>query len=159
MKTYRSARELLGQIEELLAKREAQATRRSPLDEVINLLSEGRHYAWVGIYLAVGDRKPQSLLGQGGGAQEQHGKPGRKLPRVLTPIRIGAHEVGAIEVESAHAFGISNEDRVLIEDVARALARYLTGNGKWVVRRVREAAQRGADAARMESKKASAGEK
>jgi hypothetical protein len=159
LKTYRSARELLGQIEELLASREPQTARRSPLDGVIALLSEGRHYAWIGIYLAVGERKPKSLLGKGGEDQNAHGKPAKKLPRLLTPIKIGAHELGAIEVESAHAFGISHEDRVLIEDVADLLARYLTGNGKWLVRRVREAAQRGAEAAKLESKKASAGDK
>jgi putative methionine-R-sulfoxide reductase with GAF domain len=159
LKTYRPARELLGQIEELLASREPQTTRRSPLDEVIRLLSEGRHYAWVGIYLAVGDRKPKSLLGKGDAAQESHHKPGAKSPKLLLPIKIGAHEVGAIEVESAHPFAIANQDRVLIEKVAQALARYLTGNGKWVVRRVREAAQRGAEAARMESKKATVGER
>ena len=54
------------------------------------------------------------------------------------PIKIAVHVLGVIDVESEqpNAFGV--EDRVLIEAVARRLARYLESGGKYLLRHARE---------------------
>lgn len=70
MKTYRSVREVLGAVEQLLTPRPRLIPRghmpvrqirgahflESPLQEVVNLLKTGRHYFAVTIYLEAGGR-------------------------------------------------------------------------------------------------------
>ena len=137
MKTYRSAPAVISDIRRLLAANQP-AFHRSPLDEVIDVLSKARHYAWIGIYLAVGDT-PQ-LLGSGG----QSGPIAMALPqsrtRILVSMKIAGRELGMIAAESEHENAFGHEDRVLLENVANLLARFLTGPGKYLVRRARERA-------------------
>lgn len=122
MRRYRSNREILAEVDRVLAATPAQ-WRNSPLDEVTGILSRGRHYSWVGIYLRTGQADTaEDLLGTGG---------------LLAPIRIGARVLGAIEVTGAHN---PRADALLLKEVARRLARFLSGNGKWLLRKVREAA-------------------
>ena len=135
MKTYRPARVLLKEIEELFAKNKPSFSC-SPLDRVLQLLSEGRHYSWVGIYLAVADNR--QLLGS-------HGEPGlqstsapRSRSKMLISMKIGSREVGVLGAESEREFPLAAEDRVLLEKVAELLARFLTGSGKYLVRQARE---------------------
>ena len=137
MKTYRPAPAVIAEIERLLAANQP-AFHRSPLDEVIDVLSKTRHYAWIGIYLAVGDT-PQ-LLGSSG----ESGPTAMTLPesrtRILVSMKIAGREVGMIAAESEHENAFGHEDRVLLENVGSVLARFLTGPGKYLVRRARERA-------------------
>ena len=139
MKTYRSARELLAEVKRLLAANKPSA-HRSPLVDIIELLCEGRHYSWIGIYLLVGPNTPQQLLEAG-----RHPNPGQMaLPetrsKILVSMKLAGRELGVLDVESDRENAFGAEDRVLLEDVATVLARFLTGRGKYVVRKARGAA-------------------
>jgi putative methionine-R-sulfoxide reductase with GAF domain len=136
LKTYRSPRELLAEIECLLAANQP-SFHHSPLQDVVELLCRGRHYTWMGIYLAVGKNAPHQLLDSG---RDPH--PGRmEMPetrtKILVSMKLGGREVGVLDVESdrENAFGV--EDRVLLENVAAKLARFLTGTGKYLARKAR----------------------
>ncbi|PYY04202.1 MAG: hypothetical protein DMG69_31045 [Acidobacteria bacterium] len=139
MKTYRPAPAVIAEIERLLAANQA-AFHQSPLDEVIDVVSRTRHYAWIGIYLAAGE-SPQ-LLGSGG----ESGPTAMALPesrtRILVSMKIAGRELGMIAAESEEENVFGREDRVLLESVANLLARFLTGRGKYLVRRAREDARR-----------------
>lgn len=135
MKTYTSPRDLLAEIDQLLTANKPEFGA-SPLDEVIEVLAEGRHYSWVGIYLAL-DGGSQQILGAGGEA----GPAGVALPetrtRILVSIKLAGRELGLIAVESDRDYAFGHEDRVLLEDVADTLARFLSGPGKYLVRRAK----------------------
>ncbi|HVO79665.1 MAG TPA: hypothetical protein VMT28_02980 [Terriglobales bacterium] len=138
MKTYRSARALLAKVKSVLSAK--PSFRRSPLEDVIEVICRGRHYTWMGIYLAVGRNTPQQLAQAGRG---QH--PGQvALPetrsKILVSIKLASRELGVLAAESdcENAFGA--EDRVLLEQVADMLARFLAGPGKYIVRKAREVA-------------------
>jgi putative methionine-R-sulfoxide reductase with GAF domain len=137
LKTYRPARELLAQIEKVLSENKP-AFGCSPLDRVIGILSEGRHYSWVGIYLTVGD-KEQQLLGGSGDARLNTTLPQSRSAMLVT-MKLGSREIGVLAAESDKQFPFGPEDRVLLENVANVLARFLTGRGKYLVRSAREKA-------------------
>ena len=147
MKVYRSSRQLLADVERLLAASRPSA-HHSPLEDVIDLLCRSRHYAWVGIFLAVGENAPQQSLGAGGDA------PGEVAlleirSKILISMKLASRELGVLSVESdrENAFGV--EDRVLLEKVANVVARFLAGRGKYLARRARTAESRtGGDARR-----------
>jgi hypothetical protein len=134
LKTYRPAPEVVAETQRLLAANKP-AFHQSPLNEVIDVLSKGRHYAWVGIYLAMGDSP--HLIGESGPAA-------MALPqsrtKILVSMKIAGREVGMIAAESEHENAFGREDQVLLENVASILARFLSGPGKYLVRRAREAA-------------------
>jgi hypothetical protein len=139
LKTYGSAREVLAEVKRRLASNKPSA-HRSPLFDVIELLCEGRHYTWMGIYLLVGPNTPQQLLEAG-----RHPNPGQlALPetrsKILVSMKLAGRELGVLDVESDRENAFGSEDRVLLEDIATALARFLTGRGKYVVRKARGAA-------------------
>ena len=141
MKSYRPTRELLAEIGRLLDANKP-SFHHSPLDDVIELLCRGRHYSWVGIYLTAGETAAQQLLGAGGEAD-----PGRvTLPgtrtKILVSMKLAGRELGVLSVESDRENAFGAEDRVLLENVADTLARFLTGAGKYLVRRAREEAER-----------------
>ena len=132
MKTYRSARDLQAEIEKVLGRR-PDPPRSSPLDEVAGMLSRGRHYDWIGIYLVAGER-PAS-----GGANVRSAPAASQLRTVL-PIRLGQNELGAIEVQGEKGATLAGEDRILLQRVARRLAKYLHGPGSYLMRKARETA-------------------
>jgi len=135
LKAYRSTRRLLADVESLLA-----ASRPSlhdcPLKHVIDLLCRGRHYAWVGIYLAVGADSPQHSLEAGRDRPDQVELPETRS-KILISMKLASRELGLLGVESdqEHAFGA--EDRVLLEAVANVVARFLAGRGKYLARKAR----------------------
>ncbi len=135
MKTYRSARELLAEVERVLAGK--HSPRHPPLDRVIELLCEGRHYAWLGIYLRV-DERWQRLVGAGGEAQPTELALPNTRSKVIVSMRLAGRELGVLGVESERDNAFGPEDRVMLEKVASLLARFLTGRGKYLVRRARE---------------------
>lgn len=128
MKTYRSARELQASVEQVLLCRWAPG--RAPLDEVAELLSSGRHYDWIGIYLVAGAQpsreKAVRSAGSGSGS--------------VIPIRLGQHVYGAIEVRAQAGRTLASADRILLKGVAERLAKYLHGPGAALARKAREAA-------------------
>lgn len=138
MKTYRPTRVLLAQIEELLSKNKP-AFGCSPLDRVIELLSEGRHYSWVGLYLALA-KDQQQLLGSGGQSGLQTTSAPQTRSKMLVTMKLGSREIGVLAAESDRAHPFGPEDRVLLEKVADVLARFLAGPGKYLVREARERA-------------------
>lgn len=145
MKTYRSARELLAEVKRVLAANKP-SFHHSPLEDVIELLCRGRHYTWVGIYLAVGKNTPQQLLEAG---RDQH-PVAVALPetqsKILVSMKLATRELGVLAVESDRENAFGSEDRVLLERVADMLARFLAGPGKYLARKAREAAAIAAEA-------------
>ena len=134
MKTpYRPPRELLAELDEILA-RKYSPTDDSPLDQAVELLHEGRHYYWTRIYLVTGG---QADLQASRGPQS----PGSEIKsKLVQPIKIVGRVLGEIIVESDRAYALSPKERVLLKQVAARLARFLTGRGKYLVRKAKEAA-------------------
>ncbi len=172
MKRYQSAREVLADVERALAasKPGPQAT---PFDDVLDILYEGRHYFWIGIYLVVGrEVRRQAFRGPvppchtfafGKGNVGTTGEKGitkviadvstdptysmcflETKSEIVVPIKIASRTLGVIDVESDTPNAFGSEDRVLLERVATLLAKFLTSSGKYLVRRAREADSRGA---------------
>ena len=142
MKVYRSTRQLLADVERLLAASQP-SPHHSPLEDVIDLLCRGRHYAWVGIFLAVEESAPQHSLGAGSDPPDEVALPETRS-KILISMKLASRELGILSVESdcENAFGAA--DRVLLEEVANVLARFLAGRGTYLARKART------DASRME---------
>jgi putative methionine-R-sulfoxide reductase with GAF domain len=134
VKSYRSTRLLLADVERALASNRP-SFNHSPLEEVAGLLCEGRHYSWAGIYLTLDSNSSPSLLQD---ASELHpaqvATPGARK-KILVTMKVAGREVGFLNVESDRENSFGSEDRVLLERVATLLARFLTGPGKYLVRK------------------------
>ena len=140
MKVYRPTRQLLADVECLLAASRPSG-HHSPLDDVIDLLCRGRHYAWAGIFLAVEEDSPQQSSGAGGDAPAEVALPETRS-KMLISMKLASRELGLLSVESDREDGFGAEDRVLLEAVAEVLARFLTGRGKYLARKARLAGSR-----------------
>jgi hypothetical protein len=140
LKVYRPARQLLADVECTLAASRPSA-RHSPLEDVIDLLCLGRHYSWVGIFLAVGESRPQQPLGIGGDTPGEVELPETRS-KILISIKLASRELGILSVESDREAAFGAQDRVLLESVAGVLARFLTGRGKYIARKARSDASR-----------------
>jgi len=57
------------------------------------------------------------------------------VKKIVVAIKIAGRDVGFLNVESDRWSAFGSEDRVLLERVAGLLARFLTGPGKYLVRR------------------------
>ncbi|PYX09959.1 MAG: hypothetical protein DMG88_04370 [Acidobacteria bacterium] len=139
MKTYLAPRTLLAEIEHMLGGNKP-SFQHSPLEDVIELLCRGRHYTWAGIYLAVGESGSQQLLGAAAGVEPAQVELPETRSKILVSIKLASHELGVLAVESDRENAFGPEDRVLLETVADALARFLAGNGKYLVRKARQVA-------------------
>ena len=135
MKVYRPTRQLLADVECSLAASRPSA-HHSPLEDVIDLLCRGRHYAWVGIFLAVGEGAPQQSVGAGGDAPDEVAL-AETRSKILISIKFASRELGVLSVESDREGAFGAEDRVLLEAVADSLARFLRGRGKYLARKAR----------------------
>jgi hypothetical protein len=141
VRIYSSGRDLLAQIERVIAD-SRPTLHRSPLEDVVDLLSRGRHYTWVAIYLTAGNNASQRLLGAGGGPHPAQARPEAKS-KVLVSMRIAGRELGVLDVESDRENAFGSEDRVLLEKGADLLARFLAGPaGKYLVLKARSLAAR-----------------
>jgi hypothetical protein len=157
LKVYRPTFRLLADVKRVLATGRP-SFGKSPLEEVVDLLCRGRHYAWAGIFLASGEAAPQYLL-CGGAEDPPHGSvqaaatqagatqagPAQvMLPetrsKILISLKLASRELGVLSVESDRENAFGSEDRVLLEGVADAVARFLTGRGKYLARRARQQA-------------------
>ena len=119
MKTYLPTRDLLLDVQLLLGTHKPRVGRPSPLGTVLTLLQQGRHYAQARIQVG----EPLPLEG------DSH----------VFPIRLASRTLGYLQVEGEHG-RLSAADRALLEGVTLAIARYLTGPGKYVLTRARLAA-------------------
>lgn len=135
MKVYVSTRQLLADVERVLAANRPRA-HHSPLEDVIDLLCSGRHYAWVGIFLAVDGDVAQRSMGAGSDVPHQVAL-AETRSKILISMKLASRELGVLSVESDRENAFGAEDRVLLEAVAGALARFLAGRGKYLVRRTR----------------------
>jgi len=135
------------------------SVRHSPLDQVLELLGEGRGYESLSIYLVLGDRvnlvahegtAPASdSLGFGEGNIGSAAKNGitkskdisvgepKGRPELAVPIKLAGRVLGVLHVESSR---LSSKDNIMVHEVTHLIARSLTSNGKHLVRKAREAA-------------------
>jgi putative methionine-R-sulfoxide reductase with GAF domain len=140
--------------------------RHSPLDEVLELLEEGRRYESLSIYLVLGDRvnlvshrgnAPASdslAFGESNiGSAAKNGITKSKdisvgdakgRPELAVPIKLAARVLGVLDIESNR---LSSKDNILVHEVAHLIARFLTSNGKHLVRKARERAAAVAESA------------
>lgn len=167
MKVYRSSRDLLAEIDLLLA---ARYNKNSPrLEAVVETLYRGRHYFWIGIYLVAGNEvvrqafrgpvPPCHTFALGRGNVGTAGQTGmvKVIPdvsadptysmcfletksEIVVPIKLVQRVLGVIDVESDQPNAFSYQDRVFLKKVAGRLALFLTRRGKYLLRRAREAA-------------------
>ena len=138
LKTYRTARVLISEIGQALAKK-APPANYSPLEKVVELLCHGRHYTWVGIYLTAGSNSAKSLLGAGGEPHPaQITLPGTQS-KLLISMKLAGREIGILSAESDRQYAFGSVDRVLLERTAAILALFLTGKGKYIVQKARTA--------------------
>src|SRR5215468_3618067 len=126
MKSYGSSRTLLAEIEDVLASNRP-SFHHSPLERVTQILSEGRHYSWVGIYLTLG-----SPLLESGYHPAQVAVPGT-VRKILVAMKIAGRDLGYLSVESDREAAFGAEERVLLERTASLLARFLAGPGKYLM--------------------------
>ena len=107
----------------------------SPLEDVAALLLEGRHYSWVGIYLSVDSNRSSALLENAHPAHPGQVAVASTLKKILVAMKVAGREIGYLNVESDRENAFGSEERVLLERVAGLLARFLTGPGKYLVRK------------------------
>ena len=134
MKVYRPTRQLLADVEHLLAVSRPGA-HHSPLEDVIDLLGRGRHYTWVGIFLAVAEGGTPKATGPSSPPAEVALAETRS--KILVSMKLASRELGVLSVESNRENAFGAQDRVLLEAVASTLARFLAARGKYLVRRAR----------------------
>ena len=133
MKTYRLPRNVVAGIERLIASDKPSPRPPSALVRILKLLCESRHYERAGIFLTVNGREVPRAFG---GAPATAGD---SRPELSVPIKIASHTLGSLRVQLASGHSFSPEERVLLHDVAEILAFYLSGKGKYLVRKTREA--------------------
>ena len=125
----RSAQELARDSQELFSRKYSNPAEA--LDELVALLSNGRRYEWIGIYLNAGRTSgaPEWRTGEG------EASPDGTKTRVT--VKIATEVLGAIEV-CHQAKTLPYEDQVLLKRVAAQLAKYLSTTGKPLMRKLRE---------------------
>ena len=133
LRTYSSPRSVVAQIEQLIAADKPSPHPPSVLARIVKLLCESRHYERAGVFLAVNGREVPRAFG---GTQAATDEP---RPELSSPMKIGGHTLGSLRVRLAPGHAFSSEERVLLRRVAEILALYLSGKGKYVVRKTREA--------------------
>ena len=168
MRVYRHTR-VLAQVDRALATPNLYMHREFPLEDTVQLLYAGRQYFWIGIYLVVGDNVVQQVfrgpvppghsfaLGSDNvGTVAQTGI-SKVVPdvahdakyracfaetrsEIVLPIKIAGRILGVVDVQSDKLNAFSYADRIFLKNVAQRLAKFLTGRGKYVVRKAREAA-------------------
>ncbi len=133
MKTYLLPRKLIAQIKQLIATYKPSPRPPSALVRVLKLLCESRHYERAGIFLAVKGREVPRAFG---GSQADAGE---LRPELIVPIKISTYAIGSLRVQAAPGRAFSSQERILLRQVAKILALYLSGKGKYQVRKTREA--------------------
>jgi putative methionine-R-sulfoxide reductase with GAF domain len=135
VKPYLSPRDLVAKVEQTLSENRP-SFHHSPLEKVAELLADGRHYGWVGIYLKLDEKSAPALL-ENLVHPAQFAAAGTRK-KVIVAMKIAGREVGFLNVESDRENAFGSEERVLLERVAGLLAKFLTGSGKYLVRKAAE---------------------
>ena len=175
MQRFRSAHDVLASVREKLASAPSARTIRgnkNVFEHVADILSEGRGYSWIGIYLSV--EGPPDSGDSGSVAQAESRSAARdagQLPdagsEMVVPIRVATRTLGMISVEGPRGGRLGRQERTLLGQVAAALAEYLTtGPGKLMRRQARAQVastnpgrpHKGPQPARPEKTRAAAGE-
>lgn len=167
MKVYGSPQKVLAEVERALASSRPAFGGQTPLDRVVGILYDARHYFWIGIYLVTGNTvvrqtfrgpvPPCHTFEFGKGNVGTTGQTGvlKVIPdvsddptysmcfiqtksEIVVPIRISSRVLGVIDVESDRPNAFGSEDRVLLKQVAERLARFLSVPGRYLVRRAVE---------------------
>jgi hypothetical protein len=139
LKYFRPTRQLLAEIQRVI-EQSKPSFHDSPIDDVIELLIGGRHYSWIGLYLALSGGGQQAMA-VAGDHPEQMALP-QTRSKILVSMKLAGREVGVLSVESDRGNALRAEDQALLEGVADALARFLSGRGKYLVRKARQKATR-----------------
>ena len=169
-KQIRPVRDVLSSVKALLVSN-PKAKAADVLQGVVQELYGARGYFWIGIYLAGGDEMVrQSFRGPvpccdrfalGVGNVGTAGQTGiaKVVPdvsidptyrvcfretksEIVQPIKIAKRVLGVIDVESDRLNAFSRQEAVLLGQVAKLLARYLTTDkGKLLTRKAREQSQ------------------
>jgi putative methionine-R-sulfoxide reductase with GAF domain len=166
---------VLAALDRMLAEKVRPVKGSSPLEKTVEILYSQRSYFWVGIYLVAGERvvrqafrgpvPPCHSFALGKGNVGTVGESGfmKVIPDVssdptysmcfletkselVVPIKIVGRILGVIDVESDRPDAFGPLDQILLKDVARRLARFLTSTGKRYVRKAKEAAAAAAEA-------------
>ncbi len=146
MKTYRSPRNVVTEVKRLIATDKPSPRPPSALAHILKLLCDSRKYERAGIFLVVNGREvPRAFSGP----QAVASQPG---PELSVPIKIAGRTLGSLRVQLAPGHGWSAEERVLLHEVAEILAVYLTGKGRYLVRKAREALRETAAAGSAETR-------
>jgi hypothetical protein len=135
VKPFRSTRDLLADVEQALAE-SRPSFHESPLEKVAGLLAEGRHYGWVGIFLTLEKRGAAPLIPNAAHPTQFEASGTRK--KVIVSMKIAGREIGFLNVESNRENAFAADERILLERVAGLLAKFLTGPGKYLVRKAGE---------------------
>jgi hypothetical protein len=146
VKTYRSPRDVLAEIDHLLAENKPSTSSPSVLVQTAKLLHDARNYYRVGIYLVINDRVVRQAIC--GPELPKPGTPPSSRAEIATPLKVGTQTLGYLraEGEPSAAAGLPSEDRVLLKETAFALARFLRGRGRYLMRKAREAVREAAEA-------------
>jgi L-methionine (R)-S-oxide reductase len=164
-KHHRSVRDLFSSLKTLLLSKRAGKSD-GLLEQVVQQLHEGRGYFGIGIYLAAGDKLVRQafrgafppcyslaleLANVGTAGQitkvipDVSSDPTYSLcfreakSAIVRPIKVGTRVLGMIDVQSESLNAFSSQERALLEQVSRMLARHLTTNeGKRLLRKARE---------------------
>ena len=134
VKSYRSTQSVLADVERAIASNRP-SFHGSPLDVVAGLLCEGRHYSWAGIYLTLDSKSSPALLQNAADLHPAQVAAAGTRKKIIVSMKIAGRELGFLNVESDRENSFGAEDRVLLERVAGLLARFLTGPGKYLVRK------------------------
>ena len=146
MKTYRSPRDVLAEINVLIAADKPSSSSPSLLVKIAKLLHDSRNYYRVGIYLVVGDRVVRQAVC--GPELPQSGVQQGARSEIAAPIIMGTQILGFVRAEGEHTggAGLPPEDRILLKEVAQILGRYLRGKGRHLMRKARDVVREAAAA-------------
>ena len=138
---FQSSNAVLAAIRERLASAHT-AKPTEILDAIVTALAEGRRYKWAGIYLAVENRGVwQAQSGRSDVAQNVALTLDQINAEIAAPIRLGARTLGLVVVEAGRASRPARQERVLVQQTAKLVARYLTSDrAKQLLRKTRERA-------------------
>ena len=143
MKKYLQARELLAEVEQVFANRhslDGYQVDKHPLELALVVLLRGRNY--VGLELTLefpGKRGVKFATGSHAGVHAEF----------RVPVRVAARRLGELHAFTGPQKRFSTEDRVLLKEAGRRIARFLTGPGKYFVHHLGEDFQASASTTRV----------